>query len=105
MRKFNENIDFKGIKSNSPKVLHIDEFKGTSDAGKYQVAICNGENNKLYDILPDRNQASLIKYFAKLDTTPEICVIDMWLPFKRAIHKTWKGVVIIADKFHYVRQI
>ena len=105
MRKFNENIDFKDIKSNSPKVLHIDEFKGTSDAGKYQVAICNGDNNKLYDILPDRNQASLIEYFAKLDTTPEICVIDMWLPFKRAIHKTWKDTIIIADKFHYVRQI
>jgi len=29
----------------------------------------------------------------------------MWLPFKRAIHKTWKDVIIIADKFHYVRQI
>lgn len=105
MRKFNKNIDFKEIKSNSPKILHIDEFKGTSDAGKYQVALCNGENNKLYDILPDRNQANLIKYFAKLDTTPEICVIDMWLPFKRAIHKTWKDAIIIADKFHYVRQI
>lgn len=105
MRKFNENIDFKDIKSNSPKILHIDEFKGTSDAGKYQVAICNGDNNKLYDVLPDRNQASLIKYFAKLDTAPEICVIDMWLPFKRAIRKTWKDVIIIADKFHYVRQI
>lgn len=105
MRKFKENIAFKSIKSNSPKVLHIDEFKGTSDAGKYQVAICNGENNKLYDILPDRSQANLIKYFTKLDNTPEICVIDMWLPFKRAIHKTWENTIIIADKFHYVRQI
>ena len=27
MRKFNENIDFKDVKSNSPKVLHINEFK------------------------------------------------------------------------------
>ena len=105
LRYFNKNINFQNIGVKSPKILHIDEFKGTSDAGKYQVAICNGENNKLYDILPDRNQASLIKYFAKLDTTPEICVMDMWLPFKRAIHKTWKDTIIIADKFHYVRQI
>lgn len=29
----------------------------------------------------------------------------MWLPFKRAIHKTWENSIIIADKFHYVRQI
>jgi transposase len=105
MRKFKENIDFTNLIPNSPRVLHIDEFKGTSDAGKYQVAICNGDNNKLYDILPDRNQASLISYFSKLDRVPEICVIDMWLPFKRAIKKTWKDTIIIADKFHYVRQI
>jgi transposase len=42
---------------------------------------------------------------SKLDRVPEICVIDMWLPFKRAIKKTWKDTIIIADKFHYVRQI
>ncbi|OQY42380.1 MAG: hypothetical protein B6227_02265 [Fusobacteriia bacterium 4572_74] len=57
MRKFNENIDFKDVKSNSPKVLHIDEFKGTSDAGKYQVAICNKELKEAYYIKAyfDRN--------------------------------------------------
>jgi len=105
MRYFNKDVDFEVTGLNSPKVLHIDEFKGTSDAGKYQVAICNGDTNRLYDILPDRNQTSLIKYFKQLDTEPEVCVIDMWLPFKRAIKQTWENTVIVADKFHYVRQV
>lgn len=105
MRYFDKEADFKVTNLSSPKVLHIDEFKGTSDAGKYQVAICDGDTNKLYDVLEDRNQATLIEYFKKLTTKPEVCVIDMWLPFKRAINRTWKDTVIVADKFHYVRQI
>jgi transposase len=50
MRYFNKETDFKITGLESPKVIHIDEFKGTSDDGKYQVALCDGDTNKPYDV-------------------------------------------------------
>lgn len=105
MREFKKYANFNNEYSEVPKIFHIDEFKGTSDAGKYQLALCDGTLNRLFDVLPDRNQGTLITYFNSLKGSPEICVIDMWLPFKRAIKKTWSNTIIVADKFHYVRQI
>lgn len=45
-----------------PTCLSIDEFKGNTDAGKYQCILVDGEKRRLLDILPDRTQAHLSEY-------------------------------------------
>ncbi|PGL69241.1 hypothetical protein [Bacillus sp. AFS055030] len=39
-----------------PKVIAIDEYKGDTQAGKYQLIIVNGKTRKLIDILPNRRK-------------------------------------------------
>lgn len=105
IRYFHNLVPLEQKTGKSIEVLHIDEFKGTSETGKYQTAICNGDSGRLFDVLPNRNQSDLIEYFKTLDINPKVCVIDMWRPFKRAIKEVWKDTVIVADKYHYVRQV
>jgi len=47
--------------------ISIDEFKGNTDAGKYQCILVDGKKNRVLDILPDRTQYHLATYFKSLD--------------------------------------
>lgn len=105
MRYFNHFVQNQIYLEESFEVLHFDEFKGTSDKGTYQLAVLNGGNANLVEILPDRKEASFRKYLESLGTPPLFCTIDLWAPYRRAIYDTFPDVTLIADKFHYVRQM
>ena len=42
-----------------PKVIAIDEYKGDTKAGKYQLIIADGDTRKPIDILPNRRKKQL----------------------------------------------
>ncbi len=46
-----------------PDVLSIDEFKGNTGGEKFNVIICDAENKRVLDILPERKESFLINYF------------------------------------------
>jgi len=104
MRLFKNSTNYKE-QSEFPKVIHIDEFKGNSSKEKYQLAIVNGETGKIFDVLINRKQRDLKEYLQIPKGKPEIVVIDMWEPYYNAVKSLWPEVTVIADRFHYVRQI
>lgn len=104
MRIFKKNTHYSEPAS-FPKILHIDEFKGNSNKEKYQLAIINGETKKVFDILENRKKKTLSDYLKKPTGKPEIVVIDMWEPYYTAVKNLWPEVVIVADRFHYIRQV
>ena len=47
------------------KKFKHDEFKGNTNAGKYQCILVDVEKKMVIDILPDRTRSHLISYFTK----------------------------------------
>ena len=104
MRLFKKNTKY-SAPIEIPKVLHIDEFKGNSNKEKYQLAIINGDTGKVFDILENRKQKTLSEYLKQPKGSPEIVVIDMWEPYYNVVKKLWSETIIVADRFHYLRQV
>lgn len=93
---------------NLPEVLSIDEFKGNTDAGKYQCILVDGKNKKVLDILPDRCQSHLISYFKKYPREQrnkvKIFICDMWQPYVDLAKAMFPNAKIVIDKYHFARQ-
>lgn len=68
-----------------PEVLSIDEFKGNSGGEKYNSIIVDAEKHKVVDILPNRFENDLIKYFSQFPskTGVKYFVCDMNPHFER----------------------
>jgi transposase len=65
--------------------ISIDEFKGDTDAGKYQCILVDGKKHCILDILPYRTQSHLSAYFRELNRAErhrvKFFVCDMWQPY------------------------
>ncbi|MEB1809598.1 MAG: ISL3 family transposase [Bacillaceae bacterium] len=88
-----------------PEVIAIDEYKGDTNKGKYQVIIANGKTGEPLDILPDRSVKTVKAYLRKKGTHVKMVVMDMSYSFKSAVEKALGSPVIIADRFHFCRYI
>ena len=89
-----------------PAVIAIDEFKGDADKEKFQTIIVDVQNKKIIDVLPNRLSETIEKYFRNCDTSGvKIVVMDLSKRFKDAIRKALGNPLIIADRFHYMRQV
>ena len=88
-----------------PKVIAIDEYKGDTDAGKYQLVIADAETRQPLDILLDRKKETIQHYFRQYGQDVEMVVMDMSYSFKAAVQQALARPVIIADRFHYCRYI
>ena len=90
-----------------PKVLSLDEFKGNSGGHKYNSIIADPQNHKVIDILPDRYESDLVRYFAqfKSKTHAEYFICDLSTHFRRVAKICFPNARIVADKFHVIRQV
>ena len=90
-----------------PKILCIDEFKGTTGYYKYQESLLNGETNKPIDIVECRYKNHLLDYFKKFSLEErekvKYIVIDLWKSYKDLAERYFPNAKIIADRFHYAR--
>lgn len=88
-----------------PEVVSIDEFKGTTDKGKYHCILVDPVKSVVLDILDQRNFDFLVKYFKKFTNRENVryVVIDMWKPYKETVKKVFPRAIIVIDRFHYVR--
>lgn len=106
IRRFKEAAKTELISGVSlPKAIAIDEYKGDTDAGTYQLIIANAETHEPIDILPNRRKETVKDYLSKHGADVEIVVMDMNLSFKAAVRKALGQPVIVADRFHYCRYI
>jgi len=93
--------------SNLPSVISIDEFRGNSGGEKFQCILTNPKSKKVLDILPNRKQEDLCKYFSQFENRNNVKFIsmDMSGPFRYTMKLCFPNATIIADKFHVVRQV
>lgn len=88
-----------------PPVIAIDEYKGDTNEGKYQLIIADGITREPLDILPNRKKETIKHYLQKHGDQVRIVIMDMSQSFKAAVKKALDRPVIIADHFHFSRYI
>ena len=90
-----------------PEVFSIDEFNGNSGGQKYNSIVVDAEKRKVIDILPNRFEDDLIRYFSqfqfKTDVKYFVCDMD---PHSREVAETcFPKAAIVADRYHVIRQV
>lgn len=101
-------FDYVSYKNRSlPEVLSIDEFKGNAGGEKYQCIVTDAKNKKILDILPNRKEYDLIRYFKAFSTRNSVkyFVTDMNPHFKEVAKTCFPKALIIADRYHVSRQV
>lgn len=88
-----------------PRVIAIDEYKGDTREGKYQLIIADGETREPIDILPNRKKETIKRYLQQHGASVKIVIMDMSHAFKAAVKKALGKPVIVADRFHFCRYI
>ena len=90
-----------------PEVISLDEFKGNSGGQKYNSIVADPKNGTVLDVLPNRYENDLIKYFSQFPskTNVKYFVCDMNPHFRRVSQVCFPNAVIVADKYHVVRQV
>jgi len=91
--------------SKLPEVFSIDEFKGTTDKGKYHCILVDPIKSVVLDVLDSRSLEFLLKYFRRFPERHKVkyVVIDMWSPYRIAVQQAFPQAQIVIDRFHYVR--
>ena len=88
-----------------PKVIAIDEYKGDTNEGKFQLIIANAETREPLDILRNRRKETIKAYLRTYGQAVEMVVMDMSPSFRADVRESLGRPVIIADRFHYCRYI
>ena len=94
-------------KPNLPEVLSIDEFKGNANGEKFQCILTDAKHKKVLDVLPARKLDELCKYFGSFDNRKKVkyVIMDMSPLFKSVAKVCFPKAIIVADKYHVVRQV
>ena len=90
-----------------PEVLSIDEFKGNADGEKYQTILTDAKNKKIMDILPNRKESDLIRYFHQFENRKEVkyFIMDMNPHFRDVAEVCFPKATIVIDRYHVTRQV
>src|SRR5574344_194379 len=90
-----------------PEVVSLDEFKGNSGGQKYNSIVADPKKHKVIDILPNRFENDLIKYFSQFGSRKNVkdFVCDMTPHFRQVGNICFKNAVIVADRYHVIRQV
>lgn len=90
-----------------PQVLSIDEFKGNAGGEKYQCILTDAEKKKIVDILPNRFEEDLIRYFKHFPNRNDVeyFITDMNPHFKAVAQICFPKATIVADRYHVIRQV
>ena len=90
-----------------PEIISLDEFKGNSGGQKYNSIIVDPKDKVVLDILPNRFESDLIKYFSQFSSKTEVkyFVCDMNPHFREVAKACFPQATIVADKYHVIRQV
>jgi transposase len=69
---------------------------------KPRGVITNIEKKTIVDLLENRNKETLSRYFVSLPNKEriELITMDMWRPYKDAVHVYLPQAFVVVDKFH-----
>lgn len=90
-----------------PKHIAFDDFKSGKFANAgMSVVLVDIERHRVLDIIKDRN--NITNYFRQYDIVTRRAVktvtVDLFTPYRKAIHELFPNAIIIADRFHVVTQ-
>ena len=90
-----------------PEVVSLDEFKGNSGGQKYNSIVVDPKNKTVLDILPNRFESDLVKYFSQFSNKNNVkyFICDMNTHFRQAANICFPQATIVADKYHVIRQV
>ena len=90
-----------------PEIISLDEFKGNSGGQKYNSIIVDPKEKAVLDILPNRFESDLVKYFSQFPSKTRVkyFVCDMNPHFREVAKICFPQATIVADKYHVVRQV
>lgn len=93
-----------------PEHLAIDEFKSVKSVKSAMSAIIiDNQHHRLIDIIEDRKQVSLRRYFQRYDLAVrkkvKTITMDMYGPYKDFLPRLFPNAVIIIDRFHLVQRL
>ena len=90
-----------------PEVISLDEFKGNSGGHKYNSIIVDPKNKVVLDILPNRYENDLIRYFSQFSNKTDVkyFVCDMNPHFRQVAKTCFPKAAIVADRYHVIRQV
>ena len=99
-----DHVNYPVLKT-CPSVLSIDEFKGNTGGEKFNVILCDPQTKRVLDILPERKESYLIKYFKQTDRSRvKYFVSDMWTTYREIAANFFNNATFLVDKYHWVRQ-
>ena len=92
-----------------PEVICMDEFRSVKNVGNYSFIMGDPTEGKIIDILPNRFKKDLLSYFRKIDIKErrkvKYVIMDAWTTYRDVAKAVFPNAIIIADRFHYIRQI
>jgi transposase len=90
-----------------PEVISLDEFKGNSGGQKYNSIIVDPAKKIVLDILPNRFEGDLVRYFSQFSNKTEVkhFVCDMNPHFRQVAKICFPQATVVADKYHVIRQV
>ena len=90
-----------------PEVVSLDEFKGNSGGQKYNSIVVDPKNKTVLDILPNRFERDLVKYFSQFSNKNNVkyFICDMNTHFRQVANICFPQATIVADKYHVIRQV
>ena len=93
--------------TNLPEVISLDEFKGNAGGEKYNSILVDPQNGVVLDILPNRYENHLVKYFLQFPNRNEVkyFICDMNPHFRRVAKICFPQATVVADKYHVIRQV
>lgn len=91
------------------RALGIDEIALYKGRGNYVCVLVNLETGQILDLLEDRTQAFLIKYFQKRGKAfcegIEVFSCDLWDGYVGAAQTCFPKAEIVLDRFHFFAQL
>jgi len=91
----------RSIRFETPTWMGIDEIHII----KPRCVISNIRSNTIVNLLPSRDKKTVINYLGNLDGRHDVQTVamDMWTPYRDAVHAVMPDALIVIDKFHVVR--
>lgn len=91
-----------------PVHLSLDEFKSVDDVeGAMSAILVDPHNKRLIDIIEDRKQQSLIRYFHRYTKEARAAVktisMDLYSPYIGVVKACFPNAKIVIDRFHIVQ--
>lgn len=88
-----------------PRILGADEFSAGKGHKNFNTVLADLAGRRVVDVIQGHDAASLEAWLedVPVDRRPEVVVIDMWRPYRKAIRKVCPYSDIVADRFHVIR--